>query len=299
MANLLISGSSGFIGHHLVLECVKQGHQVFVTGKDEENGWCPECVHLGSKFYRLPWKRLPKIDCLFHLAGCTDTMITDHRYMLKVNYEWAVRLFEAAYEHGVSNIVYSSSAAVYGKQQGDAFLEDDKLKPLNIYGESKARLDRYAMNWMKERSCPIVGLRYSNVYGGPSEEHKKRTASMVWQIFKKIKSGEMPTLFKYGEQARDFVHVNDVVQANLLAWKYNKSGIFNIGAGNMWSFNKIVELVNHVLGMHIGVNYIDNWLQEYYQDYNAIVIERARSELGYDPKYNLLDGIREIHALNH
>lgn len=294
MANILITGGSGFIGSVLSRRCCSEGHKVYITSKPDENK-CQHCEIISDNFHEIPWDTLPKIDVLFHLASCTDTMIHDERYMLEVNYEWAIQLFQEAVAHDVRDIVYSSSAATYGKNQVIAgqvipFKETDELKPLNIYGESKAMLDMDA-NFILAH---IVGLRYSNVYGGKPEAHKGRCASMVWQLLNKIRAGESPTLFKWGEQSRDFVHVSDVVDANLLAWKSKENGVFNIGAGRMWSFNQIVEYIQEILGTNLSVNYVDNYIQQYYQDYNAINIDRASKYLNYKPKYDLKSGLQEI-----
>src|SRR6185437_7518281 len=103
----------------------------------------------------------------------------------------------------------------------------------------KLAMERLADRYREKLKHPIVGLRYSNVYG-PGEDHKGKFASMIHQLAKQMLAGKRPRIFAAGQQKRDFVYVDDVVQANLNALTSKKSGAFNAGAGNAWSFNDVV-----------------------------------------------------------
>lgn len=294
---ILITGAGqGFIGTALSLKCLKLGHKVFYTGKEE--GYHIDGKYLGYDFHNLDFKFKP--DVVIHCASITDTMIHDATEMKRVNTEYSKKLFLRAIDSGVKSIVYASSAAVYGRYKLEnnkvtPFTEDDPLDPLNEYGESKALLDEFSLSLMKEMPyVKLIGLRYSNVYGGRMESHKGKCASMVWQVFKTIKQGKVPVLFKWGYQSRDYVFIDDVVNANMLcAFENVPSGVYNIGAGKMWSFNEIVKLVNNRLGTKSGISYVDNPISKYYQDYNLLDISKAKA-VGYSPEYDLKKGINKI-----
>jgi ADP-L-glycero-D-manno-heptose 6-epimerase len=168
--------------------------------------------------------------------------------------------------------------------------------PENPYGFSKLMMDRIALNFMEENPhIKVVGLRYFNVYG-PGESYKGKTASMVYQLYKQMKEGKRPRLFKWGEQKRDFVYVKDVIRANLLAMEKDVSGIFNVATGVARSFNEIVSILNQLLGTHLEPDYFD-CPYDFYQNYTQADITKARELLGYEPQYSLEEGIKDY--LNH
>ncbi|HEM55393.1 MAG TPA: NAD-dependent epimerase/dehydratase family protein, partial [Thermodesulfobium narugense] len=137
----------------------------------------------------------------------------------------------------------------------------------------------------------VCGMRYFNVYG-PGEDFKGEYASMIRQMFMRIKKGQNPRLFKYGEQKRDFVYIKDVVNANIKAMESDVSGIFNIATGIARSFNDIVKIISDVTKKDINVEYFD-CPYDFYQNLTQADISRARSFLGYIPEYDLETGIKE------
>jgi ADP-L-glycero-D-manno-heptose 6-epimerase len=151
-------------------------------------------------------------------------------------------------------------------------------------------MDHVARRYLRERDISIVGLRYFNVYG-PREAHKRNTASMIWQLGQKLLQGETPKLFKYGEQSRDFVYIEDVVQANLQALAPKQSGVYNVGSGRARSFNDLFEILCRELGSRAEAEYIDNpWA--FYQNHTEAEIEPTRDALGYAPRFSLEEGVR-------
>ncbi|KPK40929.1 MAG: hypothetical protein AMJ78_06615, partial [Omnitrophica WOR_2 bacterium SM23_29] len=205
-----------------------------------------------------------KVDAIFHQAAITDTTVNDSSIMDSVNVGAFKKLLTFAKKVGCKKIVYASSAAVYGK--GKVPMKEDQVpSPTNIYGESKVRMEALVKGFLKENPdyC-VVGLRYFNVYG-PREIHKKKAASMVYQLYAQIISDKNPRIFKWGEQFRDFIYVKDVVEANLKALGYGKSGIFNVGTGKPNTFNRLIEILNGMLGKNLQPEYFDN-PYGFYQD---------------------------------
>src|SRR6185312_10814803 len=154
-------------------------------------------------------------DVIFHQASITDTTVTDQLHMMRNNVEGFRHVLGWAARWG-ARVVWASSAAVYGNLPAPNKLSD-RPAPLNVYGYSKLAMERLAHLWALEHSkLPVIGLRYFNVYG-PGEAHKGKFASMIWQLSLQMRAGKRPRVFSAGDQKRDFVSIEDVVDANLLA----------------------------------------------------------------------------------
>jgi ADP-L-glycero-D-manno-heptose 6-epimerase len=175
-------------------------------------------------------------------------METDGRYMLDNNYRYSIELLNWCQETATP-FIYASSGSVYGL--GPIFAESrEHEKPLNIYGYSKFLFDQFVRRRLGSLSAPVIGLRYFNVYG-PRESHKGRMASVAYHHFNQFKVDGFVTLFEGshgypdGGQQRDFIHVADVVSANLHFWERPVSGIYNLGTGRAQNFNAVaVTVVN-------------------------------------------------------
>jgi ADP-L-glycero-D-manno-heptose 6-epimerase len=183
------------------------------------------------------------IGAILHQGACSDTMETDGRYMMRNNYRYSVALVDWCQTNDVP-FLYASSASVYGG--GRAFREERAHEaPLNIYGYSKFLFDQYVRRLLPDRTAPIAGFRYFNVYG-PRERHKGRMASVVMHFCDQHRAGGAVRLFEgaagygAGEQRRDFVFVDDVVKVNLAFLDHpERSGIFNLGSGASATYNEV------------------------------------------------------------
>ncbi|MDW8066240.1 MAG: ADP-glyceromanno-heptose 6-epimerase [Aquificaceae bacterium] len=295
----LVTGGAGFIGSNLaktleskynckvyVLDDFSSGHFKNLIGFRGE-------VITGDLSDRHLWDWLKKnyrYDAVFHQGAITDTTIQDQNRMMRVNAD-SLRYILDACLYWKAKLIYASSAGVYGNSPAP-MREEEGLVPENIYGFSKLMMDRIATSFMEQhKEIQIVGLRYFNVYG-PGEAYKGKTASMVYQLYRQIKEGKRPRLFKWGEQRRDFVYIRDVIDANLRALEREVSGIFNIATGKARSFNEIVAILNQYLGTNFEPEYFD-CPYDFYQNFTQADISRAREKLGYEPQYSLEEGIRE------
>ncbi|MGI8432100.1 MAG: NAD-dependent epimerase/dehydratase family protein, partial [Chthoniobacterales bacterium] len=188
-----------------------------------------------------------------------------------------------------TRIVYASSAATYGAASGMS-READEAAPAKVYAFSKAVTDNVArraaesdVNWI------VVGLRYFNVYG-PREAHKGMPASMILHLSRRMREGKRPRIFKHGEQQRDFVYVQDIVQGTLRALEARESGIYNLGSGQPRSFNELIAILNDSLGTKLEPEYFDN-PHAHYQNYTEADLTNARRSLGYEPEFTLEKGV--------
>ncbi len=291
---LLVTGASGLIGSNVALELQKQ-HEI-VGLCNIQPGSMDNLKEFKGKFVKADirtadYDSLGKFDAIFHQAAITDTTVTDSKAMFSTNVEAFVKILEYAARTGCRKVVYASSAATYGKGK-PPMKENTPPAPANIYGESKAEMERAAKSFCaKHPEVSAVGLRYFNVYG-PHEFHKLKAASMVYQLYAQISSGKRPRVFKWGEQFRDFIYVKDVALANVKAWEYNGSGVFNVGTGARTSFNKVIETLNSALGASQPTDYFDN-PYDFYQDETQADTTHAEKELGFKCQYTPEQGIRD------
>ncbi len=184
-----------------------------------------------------------ELAAVLHQGACSDTMENDGRYMMRNNYRYSVTLLDHCQNNDVP-FLYASSASVYGGSS--MFVEARQHEaPLNVYGYSKFLFDQYVRRVLPERTAPIAGFRYFNVYG-PGESHKGRMASVAYHFFHQYRGEGTVRLFAgsggyaAGEQRRDFVFVDDVVKVNLDFLDHpQRAGIFNLGSGRAQSYNEM------------------------------------------------------------
>jgi ADP-L-glycero-D-manno-heptose 6-epimerase len=291
-----ITGGTGFIGSHLVERLNLAGYTTIITGTKTEQK--PNCSkYLETHLNGIDWTTIKDIDVTFHLAANNDTTDKDRDNMFRANYAAPVDLFYRLAAIGCKTFVYASSCAVYGNAEPPFHEENTVCRPLNPYAESKLAFDQFAIPFGTRKGLNVIGLRFSNVYG-LGEGHKGRRASMVHQIWQQIQNNDDVTLFKDGNQKRDWVYVDDAVDALLAAANYSGTGIFNCGSGSSRSFNEIIaalvpcNLPNR--WYQSKINYIDNPYADAYQEYTAVDMIRSKELLGFVPKYSLEAGIKKM-----
>lgn len=297
--HLLVTGGAGFIGSNLTLALQEKYPDARLTVIDDFRsgdfknlrGYRGDVV--AQNLANLDWREQfgdDTFDAIFHLASITDTTVHDQFAQVHDNVESFRRLLAFARPSG-TRIVYASSAATYGAASGMS-READEAAPANVYAFSKAVMDNIARraatadaNWI------IVGLRYFNVYG-PREAHKGVPASMILHLSRQLREGKRPRIFKHGEQQRDFVYVQDIVQGTLRALGAKESGIYNLGSGEPRSFNELIAILNDSLGTTLEPEYFDN-PHAHYQNYTEADLTSARRSLGYEPEYSLEKGVAD------
>jgi ADP-L-glycero-D-manno-heptose 6-epimerase len=289
---ILVTGAAGFIGSNLAIRLANDGHSVVGVDDFSSASWknlinfrgdvvTGDVLTLGSS------GRIGPFDVIFHEASITDTTVMDQRRMMQNNVDAFRALLELAREWG-SRVVWASSASIYGQNPAPN-KETQPPQPLNVYAYSKLAMERLAEQWQRELSHPIIGLRYFNVYG-PGEDHKGKFASMIHQLAKQMRSGKRPRIFTAGQQKRDFVYVDDVIQANLKAMTCKTGGVFNVGSGKAFSFNQVVAELNRAFKTDLQPDYFDN-PYSFTQDWTEADISHSRAVLGYEPKYDVPRGI--------
>jgi len=229
------------------------------------------------------------IDYIFHQAAISDTTVADQKIMIDTNVNAFKDLLDIAIEKN-ANMVYASSAATYGNS--DVF-EVGKESPNNVYGFSKVMMDNVAYSYIKNSNISIVGLRYFNVYG-KREFFKNKTASMILQFGLQLLKGESAKLFEGSDKIlRDFIYIQDVIQANIKATNPKKSGVYNVGTSKARSFQDIVNILKKELNIKRDDTYIPNPYIGQYQFFTEANIDDSVKFLNYNPLYTLEDGIKD------
>jgi ADP-L-glycero-D-manno-heptose 6-epimerase len=310
----LVTGGAGFIGSNLVAALVERGTEVMIVDRLRAGAKWRNLAHHAIAGI-LPPEEIeeflaasPPIEAVLHMGAISDTTARDGDLVAAVNFTLPLWLWAWCAERGVP-LIYASSAATYG--DGAQGFDDDaspealaRLRPLNLYGWSKLAFDRRVAD-MLARGLPAppqwAGLRFFNVYG-PNEYHKGRMASVVHHKFRQVMEGEPATLFRSdrpdiadGEQSRDFVHVDDCVDAILwLLENPGVSGLFNIGTGRARSFLDLVRALFAALGREPEIRFVDmpEDLKGKYQYFTEARMDRLR-EAGWDGQSTPLEeGVR-------
>lgn len=289
---ILVTGGTGFIGSNLALSLLADGHNVEITGSMYEQQ-LPEFTDkthfLGIN--GIHWDTIDNLDAVFHIGAISNPQVTDRKQIIEANFETSKRVFEQAKAKSAHHIVYASSTAVYGNMPVP-YKENAGTSPLNVYAESKALLDEYAMDFaLQNPSITVIGLRYCNVYG-PRENHKGKSSTMIYQFAQQMQNSN-PKLFTDGEQKRDYIYVKDVVRANKLALEATESCVVNCGSGTATSFNGLVSILNETLHLNRVPEYIDNPYTATYQSHTLCDMTLAKEKLNFVPQFDIKTGIKE------
>jgi ADP-L-glycero-D-manno-heptose 6-epimerase len=297
---ILVTGGAGFIGSNIVAALAeRRPGRVMVCdrlGKDERwrNLAKHEIAGVVPPEDLLGWlNRNPRPEAIVHMGAISATTETDADLILRTNFQVSADLWQWCARHYV-RLIYASSAATYG--DGTQGFDDDgsaaalaRLRPLNAYGWSKHLFDRRVARWKADGERPppqCVGLKFFNVYG-PNEYHKGEMQSVVAKRYADAAAGREVTLFKSdrpdipdGGQARDFVHVRDVVA--IVLWLLDNiqiDGLFNVGSGQARSFADLMGALYAALGRNANIRYVDmpDALKGKYQYFTEAPMARLRA----------------------
>jgi ADP-L-glycero-D-manno-heptose 6-epimerase len=302
---IIVTGGAGFVGSNLIRRLNSSGYSDiyvvdnFINGKSYSN--LLDCKYLeifnSDEFLinLINNKFKKKIDAIFHQGAITDTMCWDGDIMMKNNYYFSKKLLDYCEEANI-RIIYASSASVYGQSTN---FDDNSVnyKPLNLYAFSKLEIDKYFLNKLNNNSnFSAVGLRYFNVYG-PYENEKKNMASVIFQFYnqglesKKIKLFGKSHEYSNGDQIRDFIYIDDVIDVNLWFFENpNLKGIYNCGSGYMRTFNDVANIIKNSLDKNIKLEYIDFPLH-LYESYQPFTLSNndKLSKTGFSKNFTTLE----------
>ncbi|MGL4897171.1 MAG: UDP-glucose 4-epimerase GalE [Cetobacterium sp.] len=315
MKNILVTGGAGYIGSHAVVELLDSGYNVIVLD-NLENGYI-ELVDKRAKFYQGDIRDINsfenifeenKIDAVMNFAGYIkvgESVFEPNKYYLNNTYG-VMNVVEVMRKYNVKNIIFSSTAAVYGEVKCDGLVyEDYPTAPINPYGASKLMAERVIIDAAKAYGINYSIIRYFNVGGAHEKYHigqKGDGVTALIPIILQAAKGEREKLSIYGDDyptkdgtgIRDYIHVVDLVRAHIAALPAldkNISGIYNLGNGNGFSVLEMLNAAKKVTNVDIKSEVVEK--REGDPASVVAASEKARDVLGWKPEYTDVEKIIE------
>jgi UDP-glucose 4-epimerase len=295
---VLVTGGAGFIGSHLVDRLVLEGHEAVVvdnlaTGKRKN-------INRAARFYKSDiqsWRlervfRNERPNVVMHLAAQMDVRksVEDPMFDAQVNVLGTLNVLQQAVKHGVRKVIFSSSGgAIYGDQEIYPAPETHLMKPLSPYGLSKLCGEQYLFYFQRVSGVQAVSLRYANVYG--PRQDPEGEAGVVAIFIQKLLNNEQAVINGNGRQTRDFVFVDDVVEANLAMMGQETQGTYNVGTGVETSINDLFR----ILVQHTGstCKEIHGPAKKGEQARSVTDSTKLRQDVSWEPKADLSEGLKK------
>jgi UDP-glucose 4-epimerase len=305
---ILVTGGAGFIGSHIVDRLMEDDFDITVIDDLSTGSLANISPHREKKNFHLVEgdirdvnlirKTLEGVDIVFHEAALASVTfsVKDPIAANRINVEGTLNLLNASCDLSVKRFIFASSAAVYGITKSPQKREDDTLNPTSPYGVSKLAAENYVRVFQRLHGLKTLCLRYFNVYGPRQRVDVHGSYGGVISIFiNRLLNNMPPIIHGDGEQTRDFVYIDDVVEANMLAMNSeNGAGeVFNIGTGGKISINQVAEILKHVINkekledIHTEPRATD--IKHGYAD-----ISKARNFLGYEPQFSIEEGLAKL-----
>lgn len=295
---LIVTGGAGFIGSHLTKYLIKKGHNVSVIdslrrGSFENLKEMEDKIDF-QKIDILDYNAMKSVvkntDGIFHQAalGSVPQSFKEPEEYRRVNAVGTENVLKLAKEFGFK-VVYASSSSVYGNQNKFPIKEDAAKKPLNPYGQSKLEAEQFAEKYSK-LGVKVIGLRYFNVFGiGQNPNY----AGVIPKFIEQLIHHKPPIIYGDGNQLRNFTFVDDVVEANVLAFESKTEHAFiNIATGVMTSVRQLAEIMINLSGLSIKPIYEKP--REGDIEKSQADISLAKSLINWEPKTTLEEGLKKI-----
>ena len=292
---ITVTGGAGFIGSHLVDRLIEDGHTVQVI--DNLYTGNKEFVHSKAQFIELDI-RDPKLysvleefrpDYIFHEAAQTEvsTSMSDPMLDCDINLMGLINLLNAAVKLDVKKFLMPSSVAVYGNLDTLPLNEEMIGNPSSFYGLTKLTTEHYLRIYHEAFGLPYICYRYSNVFG--PRQGNGGEGGVISIFAKAIVQGSPIIIYGDGKQTRDFIYVDDVVEANILGMQHQVTGIYNVSTGISSSVNLLVDEFRNISGKDIEVVYDKPRLGDIRD--SVLATDKSEKELLFTAKYNLHDGL--------
>ena len=293
---ILVTGGAGFIASHIVDRFIEEGHEVVVV--DNLSTGQRRNINAAANFYnadiqgrwleRVFRRERPAVVC--HHAAQIDVRrsVQDPFFDAQVNVMGTLKVFQNAVKYGVRKVIFASSGgAVYGESQSLPVSEDHPTRPTSPYGINKAIGDEYLRYFRDSCGLEYVSLRYANVYGPRQDGNGE--AGVVGIFSQKMLNGDQPVINGNGRQTRDFIYVDDIVEANVAALTKTAHGIYNVGTGQETTINELFGILAKLINP--AVREVHGPAKKGEQQRIALDAGRLQRELEWETKVPLQDGL--------
>jgi UDP-glucose 4-epimerase len=299
-ARVLVTGGAGFIGANLANYLAEDNEVVAV---DDRYLGTPENLDDDVEFVEASVldDDLPTdVDVVFHLAALSSYAMheDDPTRGARVNVEGFVNTVDQARRDGCETVVYASTSSIYGSRT-EPSPEDIDVTVNTGYEASKMARERYGEYFRNHYGLSVAGLRFFSVYQGygGAEEHKGEYANVIAQFADDVAHGRPPKLYGDGEQTRDFTHVSDIVRGIELAADHRLDGIYNLGTGEAYDFNTVVEMLNDELDTNVDPEYVENPIpDDVYVHDTCADYAKIHEATGWEPEIDFEEGIERVCA---
>ena len=300
---ILVTGGAGFIGSHLVDRLMRKGFSVTVLDNMSTGNRANIGRHIGKKGFRLlrgdvrnagnVQEAVRGTDAVFHLAAIVDVQRSVRNPLLtyRVNVLGTLNLLDACRNADINLLVYASSCAVYGDAGKTSIKEDTPLRSVSPYATSKLAAETFCFSFQRTYGLPVFSLRLFNVYG--PRQRPGPYAGVVAKFTNRLLKNKPPIIYGDGKQSRDFVNVEDAVNAFMLSLK-RRRGVgqaVNIGSGRSVTINRLARFLTELTGK-TGLRAEHHPMREGEILHSKADIRLARKALGYSPKVPLETGLR-------
>lgn len=299
----LITGGAGFIGSHIAHRLVREGHQVRVF--DNLSGGKlanlhgildrVDFVHGDIRDAGAVREAMDGVEVVFHEAAepSVPKSIADPAITFAINVDGTLNVLNAAHDAGVRRVVFASTCAVYGDTTTLPIQEHQTPSPLSPYAMSKLTGEQLLAMFTRLYGLETVALRYFNVFG-PRQDPSSAYAAAVPRFLEALAGGRAPLVFGDGEQSRDFVSVNDVVEANLLAASAPgvAGKVMNVATGRSTTINMVLDAIGQAAGIDASPMYLEPRRGDIL--HSLADVSLARKHLGFEARITFADGVAEI-----
>jgi len=297
---VLVTGGAGFIGSNLANHLAGSNDVIAVDdlylGTPDNLDEAVEFVDASVLDDDLP----TDVDVLFHLAALSSYPMheEDPCEGVRVNVEGFVNTVEQARDDGCDTVVYASTSSVYGDRT-EPSPEDLEIASRTGYEASKLARERYGEYFANHYGMSVSGMRFFSVYQGygGAEAHKGEFANLIAQFADEMAAGNAPVIYGDGTHTRDFTHVDDVVRGLELAGEHELNGVYNLGTGDSYTINHLVERLNDHLGTEIEPEHVENPIPDHVFVHDTMAdSSKMREATGWEPQIDFEAGLESVCA---
>jgi UDP-glucose 4-epimerase len=298
-----VTGGAGFIGRHLVTSLIKDNNEVIIYedfSNSVENNIKKICndgallIKGDLTDFSFLEKNLKDCDFVIHLAAKIDILesLNQPEITNKVNVQGTINVLRACIKNNIQNVIGASSAAIYGNPATIPVTEETIPNPVSPYGADKIAMEFYLRSFANAFDLNTISLRFFNVYGkGQSNAY----AGVITKFLQKIKSNESLEIFGDGNNTRDYVYIEDLVNGILQAIKNiqgQKGTMYNLASGKSTSINELADLMLKISDKRLEIIHKSPRPGDLL--FSEVLISKARNELKYNPQFNLESGLTKL-----